>query len=67
MREEQRHAKREVPARAADLPATILATAADEVNLLRATVAELRREHMSLMAQLSQQTETAPAIDKSGR
>ena len=37
------------------------------MNLLRATVAELKREQVSLMAQLAQQTETARAIERSGR
>ena len=45
--------EREVPARATDLSATIPATAAEEVNLLRATIEELRRAQVSLMAQLS--------------
>ena len=51
LREEAASREREVPARgvAADPPATI--------NLLFATVAELRREQVSLMAQLAQQTQ----------
>ena len=40
---------------------------AAEVNLLRATVAELRREQVSLMVELAQQTETDRAIERSGR
>ena len=69
LREEAASREREVPARgvAADPPATIPSTSAEEVNLLRATVAELRREQVSLMAQLAQQTETARAIERSGR
>ena len=56
-----------VARRGSDPPATIPSTAAEEVNLLRATVAELRREQVSLMAQLAQQTETDRAIEMSGR
>ena len=69
LREEAASREREVPARGvvADPPATVQTTSAEEVNLLRATVAELRREQVSLMAQLAQQTETARAMERSGR
>ena len=45
-----------------DPPATVPAQSAEEINLLRATVAELRRE-MSLMSEVARQTEVGAGIE----
>ena len=44
---------------ATDPPATIPAQSAEEINLLRATVAELRRERTSLLSEVARQTDVS--------